>query len=87
MLADYLLQNKMTILGTMKMNRRGIPVEMKEGVGRPQGDYIAVYEVGGKMSLHSFLDKKKKGMVNRIDGRTDDTCFFSVLTGRSFSSA
>jgi hypothetical protein len=51
----------MTILGTMKMNRRGIPPEVKDVRGRPVGDYMALFEVDGKMSLHSFLDKSKKG--------------------------
>ncbi len=62
-LALYLLKNKMTILGTFKLNRRGIPTEMKEVKGRPEGDYTAVYEQGGKMSLHSFLDESKKGTL------------------------
>jgi hypothetical protein len=62
-LALYLFKNKMTILGTCKLNRRGIPPEMKEVKGRPEGDYTAVYEQGGKMSLHSFLDKSKKGTL------------------------
>jgi hypothetical protein len=53
----------MTILGTMKMNRRGIPPELKNVQGRPVGDYMALFEEGGKMSLHSFLDKSKKGGI------------------------
>jgi hypothetical protein len=51
----------MTILGTMKMNRRGILPEVKDVRGRPVGDYMALFEVDGKMLLHSFLDKSKKG--------------------------
>jgi hypothetical protein len=62
-LADFLLRNRMTILGTMKMNRRGIPPELKDVQARPVGDYMALYEKGGKMSLHSFLDKSKKGRI------------------------
>jgi hypothetical protein len=51
----------MTILGTIKNNRRGIPSEFKEGAGRPEGDYMVAYDCDSAMSLHSFLDKKKKG--------------------------
>jgi hypothetical protein len=60
-LAEFLWRNKMTILGTIKNNRRGIPSEFKEGAGRPEGDYMVAYDCDSAMSLHSFLDKKKKG--------------------------
>jgi hypothetical protein len=65
-LADFLWRNKMTILGTIKNNRRGIPAEFKEGAGRPEGDYMVAYDTDSQMSLHSFLDKKKKGKPNNV---------------------
>jgi hypothetical protein len=58
-----LKKNLMTILGTIKLNRRGIPAEFKDTTGREAGDYQCVWDVDSNMSLHSFLDKKKKGMV------------------------
>jgi hypothetical protein len=60
-LAEYLTRNKMTILGTIKQNRRGIPAEYKDARGRKAGDYLCCWDVDSNMSLHSFIDKKKKG--------------------------
>jgi hypothetical protein len=60
-LAKYLLENKMTVVGTLNKIRRGIPPEIKDVMGRSAGDYKIFYEVGGKLSLHSWVVKPKKG--------------------------
>lgn len=59
--ANFLLDNQMTVTGTVNIIRKGIPPEMKQVQGRPEGDYRVLYEVGGKLSLHSWLSKTKKG--------------------------
>jgi hypothetical protein len=51
----------MTVVGTLNKIRRGIPAEVKDVMGRPAGDYKIFYEVGGKLSLHSWVVKPKKG--------------------------
>jgi hypothetical protein len=45
------------------MNKKGIPQFMKEFTGREIGDYTILYEVGGKLTLHSWIDKSPKGIV------------------------
>jgi hypothetical protein len=62
--ANFLLENKMTIVGTVNHIRKGIPVEMKAVTGRPPGDYKVLYEVNGKISLHSWLVKPNKAKGN-----------------------
>jgi hypothetical protein len=42
------------------MNKKGIPPFMKDPVGRV-GEYIILYEVGGKLSIHNWVDKSRKG--------------------------
>jgi hypothetical protein len=64
--AKYLLENKMTLVGTLKLNRRGIPAELKDTTCRPVGDYKILYEVGGKLSLHSWVVKPKKSKLSSV---------------------
>jgi hypothetical protein len=71
--AKFLLENKMTIVGTLNHIRKGIPPEMKAVVGRPPGDYKVLYEVGGKISLHSWLVTPNKGKGTSL------TCYKAVL--------
>jgi len=49
-----------TCVGTMQMNKKGIPPFMKDPVGRV-GEYIILYEMGGKLSIHNWVDKSRKG--------------------------
>jgi hypothetical protein len=51
----------MTYTGTLTLNRKGIPDELKELKGREEGSYIAVFEEGGKKSLHSWICNTKSG--------------------------
>jgi hypothetical protein len=55
-----LLAEGITCVGTMRMNKKGIPDFMKEVEGRV-GEYTILYEVGGKLSLHNWVDKSRKG--------------------------
>ena len=61
-LANFLLNNSITIVGTVNKNRRGVPEHMKNVTGRPDGDYKILYEDDGKISLHSWTVKPKKGI-------------------------
>jgi hypothetical protein len=42
------------------MNKKGIPAFLKEIENR-MDDYTILYEVGGKLTLHSWVTKSKKG--------------------------
>jgi hypothetical protein len=59
--ARFLLKNRITMVGTLNSNRRGIPQEMKTMKDRPDGDYKVMYEEDGKVSIHSWLVNNKKG--------------------------
>lgn len=65
-LANFLLENDMTIVGTVNVIRRGIPLHMKNVTERTRGDYQILYEVGGKISLHSWIVQPKKGIVKFV---------------------
>jgi hypothetical protein len=80
-LADKVLEEfQMTLLGTLMGNRKGLPKEFKEVKDRPEGDYMALFEEGGKKSLHSWVTNTKSGPKNvmllttkePIMGRTKD---------------
>ena len=60
-LLEYLLDNEITVAGTVNSNKKGIPEEMKKVEGRPVGDYKILYQEDGKTSLHSWIVKSKKG--------------------------
>lgn len=65
-LVDWLLNTmKMTAIGTLQSNKRGLPAHFKAVTGRPVGDYIVLYEVGGKKSLHSWIASTKGGKKNK----------------------
>jgi hypothetical protein len=53
-------------VGTLNKQRKGIPDEIKSEKGRPVGDYQILYEVGGKLTLHSWLVAGKKKGNNSI---------------------
>lgn len=80
-LADRLLEEfQMTLVGTLMARRKGLPKEFKEFKNRPEGDYMALFEEGGKKSLHSWITNTKSGPKNvmllttkePIMGRTKD---------------
>jgi len=58
MFRDLLAQG-ITCVGTLQMNKKGIPPFLKDVQGRLD-DYTILYEVGGKLSLHSWVTKSKR---------------------------
>lgn len=87
-LANFLLENSITVCGTVNKIRRGIPPHMTNVTGRPQGDYQILYEEGGKLSLHSWTVKPKKGIANFSSTSNPHFFYkpFLVMNVSSFSS-
>jgi hypothetical protein len=54
----------MTLLGTLQACRKGLPADFKSLKGRQAGDYMVLFEVGGKKSLHSWVANTKSGPKN-----------------------
>jgi hypothetical protein len=54
----------MTIVGTLNANRKGLPAAFKSTKGREEGDYVALFEEGGKKSIHSWVTNTKSGPKN-----------------------
>jgi hypothetical protein len=64
-LADRLLTEfHMTIVGTLNANRKGLPAAFKSIKDRKEGDYMALFEVGGKKTIHSWVTNTKSGPRN-----------------------
>ena len=65
-LAEKLLEMKITVIGTLQHNRRGLPAEIKTVEKREEQSYKMYYEEKkGKMTLHSYFVKtKSKGLKN-----------------------
>ena len=51
----------MQCMGTLAVNRKGLPLSFKSLSGRKEGDYHVLYEVDGKISIHSWAAKNKNG--------------------------
>lgn len=60
-LADHLLQNNTTLVGTLRQNRRCIPPIAKVTTGRSRGDHR--YYASGQKLLCSFWDKGNKPIL------------------------
>jgi hypothetical protein len=71
---------QMAYTGTLKPNRKGLPGDFKSLKGREDGDYFVLYDVTGKMSIHSWLNKKKSGECS------DKWIFFSLIQAFSLSA-
>jgi hypothetical protein len=57
-LAKALLEkHKMTIVGTLANNRKGLPVDFKSK-NRPEGDYLPLFDPDGPTSIHSWIVNK-----------------------------
>lgn len=55
-LAEWLLERKITMVGTLQSNRKGIPEEIKNTSGREAPSYRCVWELTKqKISLHSYV--------------------------------
>ena len=65
-LAETLLARRITLLGTMRMNRKGLTKEMKSTEGRDEYSTIVWHEVErGKMSIVSYVvNTKSRGIKN-----------------------
>jgi hypothetical protein len=57
-------QYNMTYVGTLQNNRKGLPTAFKSMDGREDGDYVVLYDVTGKTSIHSWINNKKAGEFN-----------------------
>jgi hypothetical protein len=51
----------MTYTGTLSANRKGIPAAFKSQEGRDEGSYLAMFEEGGKNSIHSWVCNTRAG--------------------------
>ena len=63
-IAHYLKEKKMTLVGTMRGNRKGIPKELVEMQNRDDKDIKFVYANEDDMMLTSYVVKKKSGKRN-----------------------
>ena len=63
-IAKYLLANKITLVGTMRSGRVGIPNEMKEIKQREDLSTMYAFTEGNKLLLVSYVVKKKSGKRN-----------------------
>jgi hypothetical protein len=52
---------QMTYVGTMRENRKGLPKDFISKEGRPEHDYVVLYDVSGKKSIHSWITNTKSG--------------------------
>ena len=64
--AHYLKEKKMTLVGTMRVNRKGIPKEPVEMQSRDDKDIKFVYANVDDMMLASHVVKKKSGKINTL---------------------
>ena len=62
-LLQWLLQRKITAVGTIKNNRKCIPNEIKSTDGRENNSYKIFWDDDSKTTLHSYVVRtKSKGM-------------------------
>ena len=59
-LAEWALEKKFTIVGTMRHDRKGIPKELKS-VNDREKSVLYVYHEEKNVMLVSYIDKKKSG--------------------------
>lgn len=65
-LAQWAAENKFTIVGTMRQDRKGILNEVKQLQGRDEKSTMYVYDENENMMLVSYVDKTKSGGKNVI---------------------
>ena len=63
-IAEYLLKKAITLVGTMRTDRIGIPAEMKEVKNRKSPSTLYAYNKDIKSLLVSYVVKKKSGVRN-----------------------
>ena len=69
-LAEWCLERNITIVGTLKSGRKGIPKEMKGVADREKKSTAFCYFEDEKTMLLSYIDKKKKGKKNILTLKT-----------------
>ena len=65
-LAEWALQKKFTIVGTMRHDRKDIPKEVKVIGNKEKKSVLYVYHEEKNIMLASYIDKKKSGKKNVI---------------------
>ena len=65
-LAEWALQKKFTIVGTMRHDRKGIPKEVKAIGNREKLSLLYVYHKEKNIMLAFYIGKKKSGKKNVI---------------------
>ena len=65
-LATWTLKKNITIVGTMKHDRKGIPEELKPVADREERSVMHVHNTKDKIMLVSYIDTKKGGKKNVI---------------------
>ena len=69
-IAQWALENKITIVGTMRLDRKGIPKEMKSLENREERSVLYVFGSDEKILLVLYIDKNKCGKGNVVVVRT-----------------
>ena len=65
-LASKALKKNITIVGTMRHDRKGIPKELKSVAKREEKSVMYIYHTKEKKMVTSYIDKKKSGKENFI---------------------
>lgn len=65
-IAEWASQNNFTIVGTIRLDRKGIPNEIKSLDSREEKSTKYVYQSNGDILLVSYVDKKKSGKKNIV---------------------
>ena len=64
--AEWATTNHFTIVGTMRLDRKGIPAEIKKLDGREEKSTLYAHQKDGDAILVSYVDKKKSGKKNIV---------------------
>ena len=65
-IARWLLDNQVTMIGTLMLNRRGIPADLKDISHREILSNEVFYEMDGNINLTSYVVKTSKGKKNMM---------------------
>ena len=65
-LAKWLLEKRITCIGTMQLNRKGIPDELKETKNRELLSSEIYWDENSPLSISSHVVKASKGKTNVI---------------------
>ena len=65
-IAQWGLEKTITIVGTMRLDRKGIPKEIKSLENREKRSVLHVFDSDEKTLLVSYIDKEKSGQRNIV---------------------